>query len=354
MIKLSCNLFIFTLLSISIFACGNKTAPGQSDSNLNDSSKVISQPDSLRIPDSLHKVSAITDTSWSEAAKTIDKETNVKTPKQPDKTNAKPANSPKGLAPHPGMINPFRSQELLDGLKKAQAGDLKGAIVDFTAAIQKNPKNYNAYFYRSKARVESGDNKGAFEDINLAIENKGDEAIYFYYRGKMYSDRGESAKAMADFNQALNIRHNFTDALNYRGVEKAKLGKHQEALLDYDSAILSNPSYPVCYYNKGTSQAALGDYASAIETFTKCISLDSKHKLSYLNRGNCYVQVGNYKSAIADYTSVIQMDPKNSDAYYNRGAAYYLQGDKTMCADWKIAAALGNSKAKSMLQKNCK
>jgi len=352
MIKLCVNFCVLSFLSFTLFACGGNTTADQSSAGKNDSGSMASQPDTSRRVDSLHRVSAITDTSWSEAAKTLANEPSVKTSKKPN--NNQKGVPPKSLATPPTMLNPFRPAELLEGLKKAQAGNVKGAIVDFTAAIKKNPKNYNAYFYRAKARVETGDDNGALEDINLAIENKGDEAIYFYYRGKMHSDAGESGKALIDFNQALSIRPNFTDALNYRGVEKAKMGRHQEAIVDYDSAIISNLSYPICYYNKGTSQAALGDYKGAIETFSKALSLDSKHKLSYLNRGNCYIQLANYKSAIADYTIVIQMDPKNSDAYYNRGAAYYLQGDKMMCADWKMAAALGNAKAKSMLAKNCK
>jgi tetratricopeptide (TPR) repeat protein len=353
MIKLCINFCAFTLISFTLFACGGKSAADLS-SGINDSSELASKPDSTRRADSMQKVSVVTDTSWSEAAKTIANETPANANKQLNNSNNIKEDPPKAIASPPKMINPYRPAELLDGLKKAQGGNLQGAIVDFTAAIKKNPKNYNAYFYRAKARVETGDNIGALEDINLAIENKGDEAIYYYYRGKLHSDAGESGKALIDFNQALNIRRNFTDALNYRGVEKAKLGKHKEAINDYDSAIISNPDYPVCYYNKGTSQAALGDYKGAIETFTKAISLDSKNKLSYLNRGNCFVQLTNYKSAIADYSLVIQVDPKNSDAYYNRGAAYFLQGDKMMCADWKMAAALGNAKAKSMLDKNCK
>jgi tetratricopeptide (TPR) repeat protein len=352
--KICINLFALTLLSVAIYACGAKTTPSQSATTVTDSSSLAAQPDTSRRMDSIHKVSVMTDTSWSEAAKTIRKTAPVPTAKQLNNSKTQSGKPGKSFGPPPPGFNPFRPQELLDGLQKAQAGNLKGAMEDFTTAIKKNPKNYNAYFYRAKARVETGDNTGALEDINKAIENNGREAIYFYYRGKMYSDMGESGKALVDFNHAVDMRHNFTDALNYRGVEKAKMGLHKEAIKDYDSAIITNTEYPLCYYNKGTSQAALGDYKGAIETFSKAISLDGKNKLSFLNRGNCYIQLANYKSAIADYTSVIQMDPKNQDAYYNRGAAYYLQGDKAMCADWKMAAALGNVKAKSMLEKNCK
>jgi tetratricopeptide (TPR) repeat protein len=364
MTKSSLYLAIFLPFSMIALACTSNQS--NSTDNPNNDSVGIHRADSLNIPDSIRKASVLTDTSWSQAVKTLsndnpaDKKSLTKTATQPDKEGAgvlkadeTKAATPKGKI-IPVTMNPFRPQELLDGLKKAQDGNLKGAIVDFTAALKKNPKNYNAYFYRAKARIETGDNEGALDDLNNAIENKGDEAIYFYYRGKMFSDAGESQKAVMDFNKSIQLKHNFTDALNYRGVEKAKQGFHNEAIKDYDSAILSNPGYALCYYNKGTSQATLGDFKSAKESFTKAINLSPKYTLSYLNRGNCSVQLKDYPSAIADFTKAIELEPKNTDAYYNRGAAHYLAGDKQMCPDWKKAASMGNAKAKGMIEKYCK
>jgi tetratricopeptide (TPR) repeat protein len=364
MTKSSIYLAIFLMFSFIVLACNSNRANLPDDHN-NDST-VPQKLDPVNLPDTIHKTSALTDTNWSQAVKTLsdEKRSGSGSHAEPEtqtenkgtvdqKTNENKAGVPKGKV-IPVTTNPFRPQIMLDGLKKAQAGDLKGAIEDFTAALKKNPKNYNAYFYRAKARIETGDNEGALDDLNNAIENKGDEAIYFYYRGKMYSDAGDSKKAVMDFNKAIQLKHDFTDALNYRGVEKARQGFHNEAIKDYDSAILSNPGYALCYYNKGTSQATVGDFKSAKESFTKSINLTPKHTLSYLNRGNCSVQLKDYPSAIADFTKVIELEPKNTDAYYNRGAAHFLAGDKQMCPDWKKAASMGNAKAKGMIEKYCK
>lgn len=314
--------------------------------------KVASSLTISQKPDTLHKSTAITDTSWGQAAKSMmqPKSGEKSSPVKSD-TTGKP--KPKKQAPT-GYIDPYRPPILIEGLKKAQAGDLQGAILDFDSAVKKNPKNYNAYFYRAKAKIESGDAAGALEDINAAIKQRWDEPIYFYYRGKMLGDAGKSEEAIQDFSKAVSLKHDFTDAWNYRGVEYAKLGNHQQAVQDYDSAILYNPRYALCYYNKGTSLGALGKFAEASEAFSKSIDLDPKHSPSYLNRGNCKVQLKEYYSAISDYSKVIQLDPANSDAYYNRGAAHYLLGDNQMCHDWKSAAVMGNSSAKAMLEKYCK
>ncbi|MBK7214584.1 MAG: tetratricopeptide repeat protein [Bacteroidales bacterium] len=353
------NYLALTTVAIAITACSH--SPANSTEASTDSVNTQA-PDTSRtiIPDSVRKNTVQLDTSWSQAVQTMSDE---KAGPQDPETQSKivkagtinAANQKGQQGPvSPIRVNPFRPQELMDGLKKAQAGDLAGAIVDFTAAIKKNPRNYNAYFYRSKARIESGNPTGAMEDINNAIANKGDEALYYYYRGKMLSDIGQSGKALMDFDKAVKIRKNFPDAWNFMGVEKAKQGFHKEAILDYDSAIIYNPDYALFVYNKGTSLAALGDFEAAVDCFTKAIGLSPKDVMSYMNRGNCYVQLKSYTQAMSDFDKAIELDPKNSDAYYNRGAVHYFIGDQKMCPDWRKAASMGNRSAKAMLDKYCK
>lgn len=246
------------------------------------------------------------------------------------------------------------SPELQSGLEKAKNGDLKGAIVDFTAALKADPKLASAYFYRAKALIELGNQKEALPDLDSALRYRPNQSLFYYYRGKIYSDQGNYERAIAEFNQALNFLPGFPDALNYRGVTKARQGKHEEAIIDYEAAVEKNPDFALAFYNKGTSEAALGEYKKASESFSKSIKLDPEYRLSYLNRGNCYVMLEEYQAAIDDFTRLIEMEPKNADAYYNRGSAYYLKGDAKMCDDWKKAASMGNAKAKEAVSKYCR
>ena len=56
------------------------------------------------------------------------------------------------------------------GLAKADLGDKKEAIEDYTKAIEIDPKNASAYHNRGLAKVDLGDEKGALEDYVKAIE----------------------------------------------------------------------------------------------------------------------------------------------------------------------------------------
>jgi len=275
---------------------------------------------------------------------TLNPDTSAKSKAVPGKPKMSPFNMP----------NPYRPQELLDGLEKAQKGDLQGAIGDFDLCIKKNYKNYNAYFYKAKALIELNNPQEAFTNIELAIQNNQGNPVFFYYRGKLYFDAGNTEKANEDFEKALTFNPRFVDALNYRGVIKAGKGKHTEAIADYDLAIENNPGYAIVFYNKGTSQAAMQSYSEAVASFTKSIELDPKRLMAFMNRGNCQVMLKDYKSAIDDYTKAISIDPKNSDAYFNRGAAYQYSGSKNSCNDWQKALSLGNKKAADMLKEYCK
>ena len=57
-----------------------------------------------------------------------------------------------------------------NGLKKADSGDLKGAIEDFTKSIAANPNQVISHHDRALARKLSKDYKGAIEDYTKVIE----------------------------------------------------------------------------------------------------------------------------------------------------------------------------------------
>ncbi len=56
------------------------------------------------------------------------------------------------------------------GLKKFKNNDFKGAVDDFTKAIELDPKNDEAYYYRGKVKNKLQDFSGAINDYNKALE----------------------------------------------------------------------------------------------------------------------------------------------------------------------------------------
>lgn len=342
---MSKNILLSLFISLLAVTMGFTSCKGNSNNNTNKVDSLLVDSAIFAIPDT-GKQLKIADSSWAQAAKSLTESM----PAQQDTTKkpGKPALMPMG------NMDPFRPQELLDGLNKAKIGDLRGAIVDFDKCITKFYKNHNAYFYKAKAYMELNEPANALSALNLAIQHNPNQPMYYYYRGKLYADNNNTGNAFADFDKAVSLNANFVDALNYRGVMYEIMGKHNEAIADYKAAITLKPDYATAYYNKGTSEASLELFKDAIASFTKCIELDPQKTMSFMNRGNCHVMINDYKSAISDYTKVISLNPENPDAYYNRGAAYQYAEDKKACDDWRKAQSLGNKRAEEMLSKFCK
>lgn len=56
------------------------------------------------------------------------------------------------------------------GNEKSNNRDYRGAISDFTKAIELNPQYASVYYFRGIAKVEIDDNNGAISDFSKAIE----------------------------------------------------------------------------------------------------------------------------------------------------------------------------------------
>ena len=109
---------------------------------------------------------------------------------------------------------------LNSGLDKAESGNLKGAIADWTKAIEMYPRYGIAYFNRGIAKHELGDLRGA----------------------------------IADYTKAIEYDPNYASAYNNRGTAKERLKDHQGAISDYTKAIEIKPMYARAYFNRGTSK----------------------------------------------------------------------------------------------------
>jgi tetratricopeptide (TPR) repeat protein len=348
--------FIMALIPAYFFVAG---CAGRQTTEANvisaDSLQVIDTP-AVQLPDTVVKTTSVADPSWHEALQNeraaVTQPAKIAVPRGEVILSGKNASNsePKTITK---FNDPIRSKELLDGLEKAKSGDMKGALSDFSAAVIKNPKNYMAFFFLGKAKLEMNDREGALKDIEQSVTLFPNQVSANYYAGKIYFDKKEYSKALEAFTNALKARPDDAPSLDFRGVTKAMLGKHNEALTDYDAALKADPNYSTTYYNKGTSLAAIQKYDEAVTCFSEALKREANPKLCYINRGNCYVMLKNQQAAIEDYTKLVELDPKNSDAYLNRGTAYSLTGDHRMCEDWRKAASMGNAKAVASLKEYC-
>lgn len=117
--------------------------------------------------------------------------------------------------------------------------DKKAAIAEYSEVIRLD-KNYGyAFLNRGSLRQGLGDLKGAIEDYTQAINVKQDEscsACAYYNRGYARSDQNNYAEAERDYNEALKLEPNFAIALEDRGWVRWRLGNMAGSKADYQKA----------------------------------------------------------------------------------------------------------------------
>jgi tetratricopeptide (TPR) repeat protein/S1-C subfamily serine protease len=222
----------------------------------------------------------------------------------------------------------YVSAYLNRGAARADLGDTQGAIADYDKAISLNPNYALAYLNRGVARSKLGAKRGAIADYDKAISLNPNDALSYNNRGVARSELGDKKGAIADYDKAISLNPNYATAYNNRGIVRADLGDQRGAIADYDKAISLNPNDATAYNNRGIVRADLGDQRGAIADFDKAISLNPNYVSAYLNRGNARSLLGDEQGAIADYDKAISINPNFAVAYYNRGLARSELGDK--------------------------
>ncbi len=190
---------------------------------------------------------------------------------------------------------------LQQGKVKVRRGDYKGAIADFTQAIQINPKSTEAYISRGLAHHDLEDFKKAIADFNqaLILEPRNDQALY--RRGEARTDTEDFQGAFSDVNQAIQINPKYAEAYNHRAMLYGEFkGDLRQALSDLNQAIQLKPAYADAYYNRGKALSDLGKYRGAVADYTRAIVLNPGLAEAYGSRGSLRAQLGEKNAGLQD------------------------------------------------------
>jgi tetratricopeptide (TPR) repeat protein/S1-C subfamily serine protease len=94
---------------------------------------------------------------------------------------------------------------VLSGNDKMTSKDWQGAILDYNRAIEKNPQNHIAYYFRGVVKAELGNRKGAISDYNVAISIDGNDTDFYYARGIVKQELGDKNGAISDYSRAIEL-----------------------------------------------------------------------------------------------------------------------------------------------------
>jgi len=218
------------------------------------------------------------------------------------------------------------------GDAKYEKQDYRGAIKDYTKAIELDPEDALALDSRGSAKDELGDHAGAIDDFTKAIELSPNFGMPYFFRGCAKLNLKDYGKAIDDFIKAIELCPNFPDAYFKRGNAKSDLQDHSGAIEDFTTAMELYPGYEKTYDKRGMTKANLLDFNKAMEGPSAKSIKDAE---AYLKQGNLDLIAEDATGAIESYTNAIKLNPRLALAYFKRGLVkYYLKDFKGAILDY--------------------
>jgi len=220
--------------------------------------------------------------------------------------------------------------------------------------IEHNPDLYIGYWMKGNLKRIQGDMQGALLDYSKAIQLSPDKDDSYYNRANIYDKLGDPKAAILDYNKAIQLNPKLADSYNNRGWAYFEIENIKAAIHDFDKAISINPKYAQAYNNRGWAFYKSGDLKSALPDFQKAIELQPDFTTPYYNSAMLKNEIKDYNGALADYSALLKLHPKDKNIYYNMGMIYLDMKDTSdACKAWNYSVSLGTTRAQEMLDKYC-
>jgi tetratricopeptide (TPR) repeat protein len=143
-----------------------------------------------------------------------------------------------------GCLSPLE-KHLSRGVNAYANGNYEEAIIEYTKAIEIDPKNKGAY----------------------------------YFRGFSYFKNGQYDLAIVDFTKDIEINPRSPNAYAARGFLYSITDQNYLAIVDYNQAIAIDPRNPNFYNERANLYIKAGDISSAISDLKKVLELSNEPQL---------------------------------------------------------------------------
>lgn len=185
----------------------------------------------------------------------------------------------------------------------------------FSRAIELDPANIKAYYFRARSSEENAA-KSDYYKI-LSIEPKDSEAHLI--RAWTYKELKQRDPALKEFALAI---------------EKASSNR-EKATAYSDRARYYGLLRPRPYLTRADDMANAGQLS--VQDFSRAIELEPRQTSHYLGRAASYMAISRNDLALLDFNKVIEMEPNNAAAYGMRGDMLMFDRPDLALADYSKA-----------------
>lgn len=197
----------------------------------------------------------------------------------------------------------------------------------YSDIIDKHPRESVAYLNRGAYRKKTGNLRGALHDFTAAVEFRPGDFKGYANRGAVYNELRQYDKALQDLEKAAGLKPGSAEIMGNLGFAKLNSGLYREAVQDFNRAIGLDPGLAENYLNLGTAWFSLGNLRAAIENYNLALERKPDYVNALYNRGLARINLNLPGKARSDLTRVLELDPRHADAYMNRAVTWSKAGD---------------------------
>ncbi len=136
--------------------------------------------------------------------------------------------------------------------------------------------SHQDFYVRAVAKALKIDYRGAVEDYSQAIELNPHFVAAYLKRGEILYKLGDARGTLRDCNQALSLNPNLVQAHYYKGRARYRLGYTQAAIEAYTQAIAQESDHAGAYYHRGIAYNDLKEYSHALKDLQQATTLFSE------------------------------------------------------------------------------
>jgi len=219
------------------------------------------------------------------------------------------------------MSNKVKAEQyVLEGVSRKSNNDLKGALLSLSLAINLDPYNADAFFYRGEIHEIKGSQIDALNDYTKACNLRKDK-VALYKKGLLEEKQGKIETAITDYTEAIKLDSNDVNPYLRRALCYNKTGNTEEALADINVGLLHNPANLNALYLRSGLYAELQNFQSAINDLTRILLIDNKRKSVLGLRGYYFFIIEDYEKAYNDLNEFIIKFPDCEQKYKDMRAS---------------------------------
>ena len=232
----------------------------------------------------------------------------------------------------------------LGGLDLAQ-NNPDGAMKEFDAAIQANPKSLQAVQAKVAALMKEKRIKEAIQLTESSTKANPQDAGFHNLLGGLYLADNQNDKASASFRRALELDPKSVGARLGLARVAISLKKDEEAIGHLQAVLKDRPDQPTAVLLLTAFYDRAGQYDQALPVLEAALKASPRQPNFALPLGELYVKKGRYDDAIALMSDLLSQYPELAQARLIRGQAYLVEGKSDAALKEFAAVVKANPKA---------